>query len=332
MTYWVKLVANNVLDTAGNTQVKWVRWSQWGPAERTCGTDPGTIVGLDANLTNSMLFSNNFSYPNGANLPINPTKLFFTPYSFHTVCDPAAWSCGGTQGSTNNWARSFTKCISGSPTLMVTPAGYTFEEPCCINSIFSGAKGKTSTADYVSASPGTTGTWTRMGFWIDGGALNQYDGTIYYENYKPSTGAVRWVGTNTFGDNNRLPDSIPTRYPYEGGFGTVIFEHFYNVGDADLWHDDHYVSIGTPNRVELCDEAAWDDCKTCNIQEAVSWTNSSITFLANFGNWSRVSKGGRKSAYLYVIGRDNRPIDSPILVSLDGPGPKHRRIDVPTVE
>ncbi len=69
-------------------------------------------------------------------------------------------------------------------------------------------------------------------------------------------------------------------------------------GSYEILYDDVYLA-GSPARVEIGDSSSWDNCTNREIQEGISWTDTSITFRI------RSTVSIPDGAYLYVINSDN---------------------------
>lgn len=82
----------------------------------------------------------------------------------------------------------------------------------------------------------------------------------------------------------------------------IQFEGYWgNIGDGtgtgeEAYIDDIYIQVGTQARVEIGDNLSWASCTHREIQAPVSWSDGSITFIANKGSFANGT-----TVYLYVV-------------------------------
>lgn len=195
--------------------------------------------------------------------------------------------------------------------------------------------------------PNLSGDWERHEWWFKQGARDAWDGEAFFAKYVPDDD--RYIGVHQFG-NNFLNGHGDVDCECDGSYEwDDVIMYLYNTEAAHAgvyYTDDYYYSVGTPARVEVCDNATWGSTTVCEIQEVTSWTNSTIKFFLNTGRFGSTDADyveGRliedytinsTEAWAFVIGPDNEPLDtSGLSITMTGSGPGRRgaKWPVPTI-
>lgn len=111
------------------------------------------------------------------------------------------------------------------------------------------------------------------------------------------------IANKTWSYSGDASPKWPTIRTYDSSarFRWILFQNYLGNGinDGDIWHDDHYIQVGTFKRVELCDSATYASATVREIQKPTAWSDGSVTVTLN--------KGGLSTGtyFLHVVGENN---------------------------